>query len=170
MTDDPQITIRPADRAADLRWIVTANTETYAGEYGWDAASFEALAARIVGDYAQAHDPAREAAWIAELDGERAGCVMCVTADATSAQLRLLLVDPSARGRGVGNLLVEQCLAFAREARYERVKLWTNDPLVAARHVYLSHGFRLVDREPHHSFGVDLVGETYELELSPVGA
>src|SRR5262249_527162 len=104
------------------------------------------------------------------LDGERAGCVMCVTADATSAQLRLLLVDPSARGRGVGNLLVEQCLAFAREARYERVKLWTNDPLVAARHAYLTPAFRLVHREPPHGFGVDLVGETYELELSPVGA
>jgi GNAT superfamily N-acetyltransferase len=142
MTDEGQITIRPADRAGDLGWIVMANTEAYAGEYGWEASSFEALAARIVDGYAQEHDPAHAAAWIAELDA-------------------------GARGRGVGTALVQRCLEFARAAGYERMKLWTNDPLVAARHVYLSHGFRLVEREPHHSFGVDLVGETYELDLSP---
>jgi GNAT superfamily N-acetyltransferase len=160
-----QMTIRPAVRPGDLGWVVMAHGEVYAEEFGWDA-SFEALVARIVADYAGAHDSAREAAWIAELHGRRVGCVFCVAAGEDTAQLRILLVDPSARGHHLGARLVDQCLAFARRAAYKRMVLWTNDPLVAARHIYLSRGFRMVRQDPHHSFGVDLIGQTYELDLS----
>jgi GNAT superfamily N-acetyltransferase len=162
----PQIVIRPLGQPGDLGWMVMAHGEVYATEFGWDA-DLEALIARIVADYAADRDPAREAAWIAELDGRRVGCVLCVRADDTTAQLRVLLVDPSARGHGVGGRLVDECLAFARRAGYTRMTLWTNDPLVAARHLYLSRGFTLVRQEPHHSFGVDLVGQVYQRELAP---
>jgi GNAT superfamily N-acetyltransferase len=121
--------------------------------------------ARIVADWAREHDPAGEAAWIAELDGERVGCVFCVREDARTARLRILLVDPKARGAGVGRRLVRTCLGFARTAGYERMILWTNHPLVAAGAIYLGEGFRLVREEPHHSYGVDLVGQTYEMAL-----
>jgi GNAT superfamily N-acetyltransferase len=141
-----------------------AHGEVYDAEFGWDG-SFEALVARIVADFANSHDPAREAGWIAEWDGARVGCVFCVAADDTTAQLRILLVHPSARGHHLGGRLVDECVAFARVAGYERMKLWTNDPLVSARRVYLSRGFVLLDQEPHHSFGVDLVGQVYELDL-----
>jgi GNAT superfamily N-acetyltransferase len=144
-----------------------AHGELYAAEFGWDE-SFEALVARIVADYAAAHDPGREAAWIAELDGRRVGCVMCVADrdDRATALLRTLLVHPDARGLGLGLLLLDACLTFAAGAGYERVRLWTNDPLTAARHLYLKRGFELVAQEPHSSFGVELVGQTYELELN----
>jgi GNAT superfamily N-acetyltransferase len=142
-----------------------AHGEFYNREYGWDT-SFEALVARIVADYANDHDDAREAAWMAEVDGRRAGCVFCVAADERTAQLRILLVDPSARGHGLGARLVDECLDFARGAGYKRMKLWTNDPLVAARHIYLSRGFTLVEEEPHHSFGADMTGQVYELDLT----
>jgi GNAT superfamily N-acetyltransferase len=99
------------------------------------------------------------------VDGDRVGCVFCVREDETTARLRILLVDPSARGHGLGRRLVETCLAFARTAGYRRMVLWTNDPLVAARSIYLAAGFRLTREEPHHSYGVDLVGQTYELAL-----
>jgi GNAT superfamily N-acetyltransferase len=141
-----------------------AHGETYVREFGWDT-SMEALTAGIVADYGTGHDPNREAAWIAELGPRRVGCVLCVAADATTARLRLLLVDSAARGHGLGARLVDECLAFARRARYRRMILWTNHPLRAARKVYLSRGFTLVREEPHHSFGVDLVGQTYELDL-----
>jgi GNAT superfamily N-acetyltransferase len=141
-----------------------AHGEIYAREFGWDT-SMEALTAGIVAEFATGHDPDREAAWIAELDSERVGCVFCVAADAATAQLRLLLVDSGARGHGLGGRLVDECLAFARRARYRRMILWTNHPLRTARHVYVSRGFALVREEPHHSFGVDLVGQTYELDL-----
>ncbi|MEU4369934.1 GNAT family N-acetyltransferase [Micromonospora chersina] len=163
-----QVLIRPLGRPGDLGWVVLAHGETYAAEFGWDT-SFEALVARIVADYAAGHDPAREAAWIAELDGERVGCVFCVAADEQTAQLRILLVDPAARGRRLGARLVDECLAFARRAGYARIRLWTNHPLVAARGIYLSRGFRLVEEEPHHSFGTDLTGQVYERELAPAG-
>jgi GNAT superfamily N-acetyltransferase len=162
----PQIVIRPLGQPGDLGWMVMAHGEVYATEFGWDA-DLEAFIARIVADYAADRDPAREAAWIAELDGRRVGCVLCVRADDTTAQLRILLVDPSARGHGVGGRLVDECLAFAGRAGYTRMTLWTNDPLVAARHLYLSRGFTLVGQEPHHSFGVDLVGQVYQRELAP---
>ncbi len=158
------ITIRPLGRPGDLGWVVLAHGELYAEEFGWDT-TFEALVARIVADYATQHDPAREAAWVAEREGERVGCVFCVRADDRTAQLRILLVHPAARGSGVGRALVDRCLAFAREAGYERMTLWTNDPLTAARQVYVSRGFELVEETPHHSFGVDLVGQVYERSL-----
>ena len=141
-----------------------AHGEIYDAEYGWDS-RFEALVARIVADFAA--DPARpgQAGWIAELDGRRAGCVLCVPIDETTAQLRILLVDPAARGHGIGARLVDECLGFALGAGYQRIRLWTNNPLVAARHIYLARGFTLVEEEPHHSYGADLVGQVYELHL-----
>ena len=156
--------IRPLGAPGDLGWVVMAHGEVYAEEFAWDG-SFEALVAKIVAEYAADHDPDREAAWIAERDGQRVGCVFCVAKDATTAQLRILLVHPDARGLGLGARLVDECIGFAREAGYERIVLWTNDPLVAARHVYVAAGFILTEESPHHSFGHDLVGQTYELEL-----
>jgi GNAT superfamily N-acetyltransferase len=160
------VTIRRLGNPGDLGWVVMAHGEMYAREFGWDG-SFEALVARIVADYAGGHDDARAAAWIAERAGRRAGCVFCVAADEQTAQLRLLLVDPAARGHGAGARLVDECLRFARQAGYQRMRLWTNDPLVAARHVYLSRGFELAEEEPHRSFGVTLTGQVYELNLVP---
>jgi GNAT superfamily N-acetyltransferase len=160
----PRIEVRRLGQPGDLGWVVMAHGEVYADEFGWDT-SFEALVARIVADYAASSDPAREAAWIAEMDGRRVGCVFCVAADKSAAQLRILLVDPSARGHHLGARLVDECMDFARHAGYERIKLWTNHPLAAARRVYLSRGFRLVEEEPHHSFGADLVGQVYEADL-----
>jgi GNAT superfamily N-acetyltransferase len=157
--------VRPLGEPGDLGWVVMAHGEVYAEEFGWDD-SFEALVARIVADYAEHHDRAREAAWIAELDGERVGCVFCVAKDETTAQLRILLVHPNGRGLGLGARLIDECIGFARAAGYERMVLWTNHPLVAARHIYLEAGFILRNEEPHHSFGVDLVGQTFELDLA----
>jgi len=163
---DPQVKIRALGAPGDLGWVVMAHGEIYAAEFGWDT-SFEVLVARLVADYAAQHDPAREGAWIAELDGRRVGCVFCVTADATTAQLRILLVDPSARGHHLGGRLVDECISFARSAGYERMKLWTNHPLAAARRVYLARGFTLVAEEAHQSFGAELIGQVYELNLRP---
>jgi GNAT superfamily N-acetyltransferase len=161
---DQTMRIRELDQPGDLGWVVAAHGEFYAREFGWDT-TFEALVAGIVADYARAHDPTREAAWIAELDGRRVGCVFCVATDDSTAQLRILLVDPAARGHGLGGRLVDTCVGFARAHGYQRMVLWTNDPLVSARAIYLSRGFRLIDEEPHRSFGVDLVGQNYELDL-----
>ncbi len=141
-----------------------AHGEVYAEEFGWDV-TFEALVARIVAEFAADHDPVHEKAWIAERDGRRVGCVFCVGKDRTTAQLRILLVHPEARGSGLGHRLVDTCIEFARSADYERVRLWTNHPLVSAQKIYLERGFILTEEEPHHSFGVDLIGQTYELEL-----
>ncbi|MCX5409573.1 GNAT family N-acetyltransferase [Streptomyces sp. NBC_00335] len=163
--------IRPMGEPGDLGWVVMAHGEQYAKEFGWDI-SFEALVARIVADYAAGRDPSREEAWIAELDGRRVGSVFCVAGkegderERSTATLRILLVDPAARGHRLGSRLVAQCVDFAREAGYERIRLWTNDTLVAARGIYLAAGFRLVEEEPHHSFGADLIGQVYELDLS----
>jgi GNAT superfamily N-acetyltransferase len=159
-----QIAIRRLDRPGDLGWVVKAHGEVYNAEFGWDT-DVEAFAARVVADYANGRDATREAAWIAELNGRRAGCVLCVAADETTAQLRMLIVDPAARGHHLGGRLVDECVAFARQAGYARMKLWTNHPLVAARGIYLSRGFTLVEEDPHRSFGVDLIGQVYELEL-----
>ena len=141
-----------------------AHGEQYAAEFGWDA-SFEALVARIVADYAAGHEAGREGAWIAEHAGKRVGCVFCVSKDDETAQLRILLVTPEARGLGLGQRLVDHTVEFARAAGYRLLVLWTNDPLAAARRIYLARGFRLVDEERHHSFGVDLVGQNYALSL-----
>ena len=162
------VTLRPLGRPGDLGWVVLAHGEVYAAEFGWDA-TFEALVARIVADFAAASDPAREAAWIAEQGGRRVGCVLCVAVDGSTAQLRILLVHPDARGQGLGGRLTRECVRFARAAGYDRLRLWTNDPLVAARAVYLAAGFELVAEEPHTSFGVDLVGQIYELDLAGAG-
>ena len=159
------IVIRPLGRPGDLGWVVMAHGEVYAAEFGWDT-SFEALVARIVADYAAEHDPRCEAAWIAEVDGERAGCVFLVHGDDPStARLRILLVTPAARGLGIGTRLVEECLTFARQAGYRQVVLWTNDVLASARRIYQAAGFTLTDEQPHHSFGHDLVGQTWTLRI-----
>lgn len=163
--NESEIVIRRLGRPGDLGWVVMAHGELYATEFGWDT-SFEALVARIVADYAAEYDPAREAAWIAEIDGQRVGCVFCVAGeDAATAKLRILLVDPAGRGHGLGRRLVEQCLEFARNAGYRRMTLWTNDVLVSARRIYQAAGFELVEQEHHHSFGHDLVGQNWSREL-----
>ena len=160
--------IRDLGVPGDLGWVVMAHGEQYAAEFGWDA-SFEALVARIVADYAADHDPAREGAWIAERAGRRVGCVFCVRSreatDDETAQLRILLVTPEGRGLGLGRELVDRTVAFARAAGYRRLVLWTNEPLAAARRIYLERGFRLVDEEHHRSFGAELVGQNYVLAL-----
>jgi GNAT superfamily N-acetyltransferase len=162
------VIIRELGQPGDLGWVVMAHGEAYAAEFGWDT-TFEALVARIVADYAGARDPAREAAWIAEVGGRRAGCVFCVAAGEHTAQLRILLVDPAARGLRLGDRLVATCLDFARQAGYARMELWTNDVLAAARRIYLRHGFTLTAAEPHRSFGADLVGQTYAADLTSAG-
>jgi DNA-binding MarR family transcriptional regulator/GNAT superfamily N-acetyltransferase len=153
-----------APRPGDLGWIVQAHGRLYAEQYGWDE-SFEALVAGIVADYAKNRDPRREAAWIAEVDGEPAGCVLCVRREEDGAQLRLLLVDPRARGRGIGGRLIEECLRFAQRAGYRHITLWTNDVLHEARRLYERAGFELVESAPHHSFGHDLVEQTWARPL-----
>jgi GNAT superfamily N-acetyltransferase len=158
------VTIRRLDRPGDLGWVVMAHGEIYDREFGWDS-TFEALVARIVADYTDERDLERHAAWIAEVDGVRAGCVFCVPADERTAKLRLLLVDPATRGTGIGNRLVAECLDFAKAAGYEAITLWTNDVLAAARRIYQAHGFDVVAEEAHHSFGHDLVGQTWYRRL-----
>ena len=162
-----ELAIRPLGQPGDLGWVVQAHGEIYAQEYGFNA-DFEALVARIVADYAAEPDSQRKAAWIAEGGGHRAGCVFVVAKDADTAQLRILLVDPAARGHQLGRRLVGQAIEFARQAGYQRMMLWTNDVLAAARRIYLAAGFRLVSEERHHSFGPDLTGQVYELDLVPV--
>jgi DNA-binding MarR family transcriptional regulator/GNAT superfamily N-acetyltransferase len=149
----------------DLGWVVQRHGALYAAEYGWDA-SFEALVARIVADYAARGDHRGESAWIAELDGEPAGCVFCMRRSESTAQLRLLLVEPRARGLGMGGRLVGGCVSFARRAGYREIVLWTNDVLHAARRIYQREGFQLAGSEPHHSFGHDLVGQDWRLPLA----
>jgi len=164
VTEIPRARIRALGTPGDLGWVVMAHGEIYAREFGWDT-SFEALVAKIVADYANSHDPNREAAWIAEVDGRRVGCIFCVAADKTTAQLRILLVDPAARGHRVGAKLVDECVSFARRAGYQKMRLWTNHPLAAARQIYLSRGFKLVEEERHQSYGAELIGQIYELDL-----
>lgn len=159
--------LRPVGKPGDLGWVVQAHGELYAAEYGWTT-NFEALVARIVADFAAGNDPEREAGWIAELDGRRAGCVFCVRADDETAQLRALLVEPFARGRGVGGQLVDECLAFARRAGYQRMTLFTTSPLVAARSIYVSRGFTLTSEEPDDSFGKPLLAQRYDLDLTTI--
>jgi len=149
----------------DLGWVVQRHGVLYAREYGWDM-SFEALVARIVAEFGEGGDRSRTDGWIAEVDGRAVGSVLCSQRDQATAQLRLLLVEPEARGRGVGARLVDECVRFARRAGYQSIVLWTNDVLVAARPLYERSGFELTDEEAHHSFGQDLVGQHWRLVLS----
>ncbi|WP_278984197.1 bifunctional helix-turn-helix transcriptional regulator/GNAT family N-acetyltransferase [Sphingobium yanoikuyae] len=149
----------------DLGRIVERQAILYAQEYGWNQ-DYEALAARIVADFHQSFDPAREDGWIAEMDDQMVGSIFLVKGEKpTVAKLRLLYVEPDARGAGVGKMLVEACVARARDLGYERLDLWTNSVLVAARGIYQNAGFELVDEAPHHSFGHDLIGQTWSLTL-----
>jgi GNAT superfamily N-acetyltransferase len=160
----PRVTLR-GPRPGDLGWAVERNAAVYAAEFGWNE-EYETLVAGIIADFAASHDPKREAVWIAELDGERAGCVFCVGDKAPdTARLRLLLVDPAARGHGIGGRLVEECVAFARAAHYTEMVLWTNDVLSGARRIYQRVGFELVAEQGHHSFGHELVGQDWRLAL-----
>jgi DNA-binding MarR family transcriptional regulator/GNAT superfamily N-acetyltransferase len=160
---DTTVVLRPPG-PGDFGWVIERNGAIYAQEYRWDS-SYEALVARIVADYAADHDPAREAAWIAEVNGERVGCVFCVRQDDVTAKLRLLLVEPCARGMGVGGRLVDECVRFATSIGYQTIELWTNSVLTSARRIYADRGFTCVKTQPHNSFGHDLVGETWALDL-----
>jgi GNAT superfamily N-acetyltransferase len=157
--------VRDVGAPGDLGWMVMAHGEIYAAEYEWTG-EFEAFIARIVADFATLPADGRSGGWIAQLDGRRVGCVVCVPFDEVTAQLRILLVDPSARGHGVGGRLVDRCIEFARASGYRRMRLWTNDPLVDARRIYLARGFALVEEEKHHSYGHDMVGQVYERDLA----
>jgi DNA-binding MarR family transcriptional regulator/GNAT superfamily N-acetyltransferase len=163
--DASGLVIRP-HAIGDIGWAIERHGRLYYDEYGWNA-EFEALVATLFARFASRHDPGTERCWIAELDGERVGCVFVVRNedDPSVAQLRCLLVDPAARGHGVGMRLVEECLAFARVAGYGRMMLWTNDVLTAARRIYERCGFMLAEQYAHHSFGHDLVGQVWTKEL-----
>lgn len=161
----PCLIIRPLGQPGDLGWVVMTHGEMYAAQFGWNT-EFEALVAKIVSDYAVDHDPAKEAAWVAEADDVRAGCIFCVAGEEeATAKLRILLVDPAVRGFGLGTKLVDECLRFAKKAGYERITLWTNDVLASARRIYEAAGFELVDEKKHHSFGHELVGQYWSREF-----
>lgn len=159
----PSLQLRPL-RVGDIGWIIHRQGVLYAEEYGWDM-TYEALVAEILGQFVRHFDPQAENAWVAERDGSVVGSVFLVKESDRVAKLRLLYVEPSARGLGIGRRLVQECIACAREKRYEMLTLWTNDVLASARRIYQSQGFRLVKEERHHSFGRDLVGQNWELTL-----
>jgi GNAT superfamily N-acetyltransferase len=152
-------------RPGDIGWITHRQARLYYEEYGWDE-RFEALVAEILSRFILKFDPAREKAWIAERDGQIVGSIFCVAKSRTVALLRLLYVEPATRGLGLGTRLVDECVAFARGAGYRKLSLWTNSVLHSARRIYEQQGFRLIKEEKHHSFGKELVGQNWELDLT----
>jgi GNAT superfamily N-acetyltransferase len=152
-------------RPGDLGTVTARQAVLYADEYGWNQ-DYEGLVARLLAEFQQRYDPAQDAAWIAEIDDSMVGSIFLVRSDEPGVgQLRLLYVEPEARGLGVGKKLVGACIARARELGYEKLNLWTNTVLAAARHIYVGAGFRLIDEAPHQSFGQDLIGQTWSLDL-----
>jgi DNA-binding MarR family transcriptional regulator/GNAT superfamily N-acetyltransferase len=164
-TPEDAYSLRPL-RIGDIGWIIRRQGILYAEEYGWDV-TYEGLVAEILSTFVKQFDPDGENAWVAERDGAIVGSVFVVRESAAVARLRLLYVEPGARGLGIGRHLVDSCIAFAREKGYRMLRLWTNDILVSARRIYQAAGFRLVKEERHHSFGKDLVGQTWEFTLCP---
>lgn len=159
----PGVLLRPP-RPGDYGWIIARHGAIYAQEYGWDI-TFEGLVAGLVSDFVKSHDPARERCWIADLGGEPVGSVFCTRKDDETAKLRMLIVDEKARGHGVGSLLVDACMDFARTAGYRQMTLWTNDVLTAARKLYAARGWTMVGAEPVHAFGQPMVSETWDVQL-----
>lgn len=151
-------------KVGDIGWVAHRQGILYAKEYGWDG-SFEALVAEIAAQFVKNFDPVNENAWIAECDGRVVGSVFLVKVSDAEAKLRLLYVEPEVRGTGLGRRLTQECIAFARARGYLKLSLWTNDILHAARHIYQTSGFVLVSKETHHSFGHDLVGQYWALDL-----
>jgi DNA-binding MarR family transcriptional regulator/GNAT superfamily N-acetyltransferase len=151
-------------RPGDAGWIIFRHGELYAEEYGYDE-TFEGLVADILAHFLEHHDPKRERLWIAERDGERVGSVMIVKADEDVAQLRIFLVEPKARGMGIGKRLIQECIDFSKRSGYNKIKLWTHSELDAARHLYVKAGFKIVEKKRHHSFGRTVVDEVWELAL-----
>jgi DNA-binding MarR family transcriptional regulator/N-acetylglutamate synthase-like GNAT family acetyltransferase len=162
-TDAPAFTIRE-HRPGDMGWIIQRHAEIYTDEYGWNS-NFETLVAEIGAKFLRDLQPDRERCWIAERNGVNVGCVLMVERTKSVAQLRLLLVEPSARGLGIGNSLVNECIAFARSAGYRRMRLWTNDVLHSARKIYQAAGFELIEEEVHNQFGPSLTSQTWEMTL-----
>lgn len=162
-TGRPDVTLRPP-AAGDFGWVIERNGALYAAEHGFDY-SYEALVAQIVADYLDKHDPECERAWIAELDGERVGAIFCVRKDDTTAKLRLLHVEPTTRGAGVGTVLVDECIKYARSVGYRTMELWTVSLLAPARRIYQRAGFQLVDEDTRQRFGRELTGQTWRLDL-----
>ena len=162
----PRSIVIRGPKPGDIGWAIAAHGDLYAKQFGWNA-EFEALVAKLFADFANAHDAAWERLWIAELDGERVGCVFVVrnADDPTVAQLRCLLVDPKGRGLGIGTRLVDECVSFARGAGYRAMMLWTNDVLISARRIYEGAGFTLNHEYPHHSFGHELVAQVWRRDL-----
>lgn len=161
---EPPYILRPP-QSGDYGWVVQRHGVLYSREYGWDV-RFEALVAEVMAGYVRGFDPAWERGWIAERGGQNVGCVFVMRKSETVAQLRLLLVEPTARGLGLGRRLVRECTAFAREKGYRTIVLWTNSVLDAARHIYQAEGYRLTSEETHNHFGTDLVGQYWELDLA----